>query len=63
MYTYESQPQQSLNPGDSIDYTLGFDQADAGTQTISITANYDHAVAESDSGNDSASAQITILGS
>ncbi|MHB8660365.1 MAG: CARDB domain-containing protein [Minisyncoccota bacterium] len=63
-YIYQSQPQQSLNPGDSIDYTLGFDQANKGSnETVSVTANFDHAVAESNTNNDSASAQITILGS
>ncbi len=63
-YIYQSEPQQSLNPGDSIEYTLGFDQANAGAgQTISITANFDHAVAESSTDNNSASAKITVLGS
>ncbi len=62
-YIYESQPQQPLNPGDSIDYTLGFDQPNKGAnETISITANFDHAVAESNPNNNSASAQVTILG-
>ncbi len=62
-YIYQSQPQQSLNPGDSIDYTLGFDQANKGSnETITVTANFDHAVVESNTNNDSASAQITILG-
>lgn len=63
-YVYESQPQQSLNPGDSIDYTLGFDQANRGVgQTIAIGANFDRAVAESNTNNNSASAQVTVLGS
>ena len=63
-YVYLSQPQQSLNPGDSIDYTLGFDQASRGAeQTISITANADHTVAESSQTNNNASAKITVLGS
>lgn len=63
-YIFQSPPQQSLNPGESIDYTLGFDQANKGAgQTISITANFDHVVAESDSTNDSASAKITVIGS
>lgn len=62
-YLYQSIPQQSLNPGDSIDYTLGFDQAIRGTnKTISVTANYDNAVAESNGNNNSAAASITILG-
>ncbi|MBU6388266.1 hypothetical protein KGQ72_00040 [Patescibacteria group bacterium] len=62
-YIYISQPQQSLNPGDSIDYTLGFDQANRGVnQTVSVTANFDHAVAESNPNNNSASASITVMG-
>lgn len=63
-YIYQSQPQQSLGAGDSIDYTLGFDQANRGSnQMISISANFDYAVGESVTTNNSASAQITILGS
>lgn len=63
-YIYQSLPQQSLNPGDSIDYTLGFDQANRGSgQTISITANFDRAIAESSTDNNDASAHLTILGS
>ncbi|MHB1770087.1 MAG: CARDB domain-containing protein [Minisyncoccota bacterium] len=60
---YQSVPQQSLNPGDYIEYTLGFSQPNAGAnQTISVTANFDHAVTESNTNNNSASAKITILG-
>jgi len=63
-YIFQSQPQQTLGPGDSIDYTLGFDQANRGyNQMISITANFDHAVGESVTTNNSASATVTILGS
>jgi len=63
-YLYQSQLQQSLNPGDSIDYTLGFDQATRGiNQMISVTANFDHAIGESNLDNNSASALVTILGS
>ncbi|MDO8593808.1 MAG: hypothetical protein Q7R59_02845 [bacterium] len=63
-YLYYSPFQQSLNPGDSIDYTLGFDQAIAGSdKMISISANFDHVVTESNFNNNSASAQLTILGS
>ncbi|HUX80936.1 MAG TPA: CARDB domain-containing protein [Candidatus Paceibacterota bacterium] len=62
-YIYQSAPQQSLSPGDSIDYTLGFDQANKGAgKMISITANFDHAVTESNTNNNSASASLTILG-
>lgn len=63
-YVYQSQLQQSLNSeGDSIDYTLGFDQANKGAgQTISITANFDNSIAESSTNNNTASTTITILG-
>ena len=61
---YQSIPQQSLNPGDYIDFTLGFTQPSAGSnQTISVTADFDHSVAESNENNNSTSASITILGS
>lgn len=60
-FQYQSVAQQPLNPGDSIDYTLGFDQATTGTgETISITANFDNAIAESNSGNDTATALVTV---
>jgi hypothetical protein len=63
-YNYQSQLQQSLFPGESIEYTLGFDQANPGSnKMISITANFDHAVGESNENNNSASAQLTIIGS
>lgn len=63
-FIYQSIPQQSLNPGDSIDYTLGFDQANRGAnQTISVTADYEHTVLESNENNNSASTKLTILGS
>lgn len=62
-YIYQSPLQQSLNPGDSIDYTLGFDQPIAGTdKMISVTANFDRAIGESNTNNNSASATLTILG-
>ena len=63
-YTYTSQPQQSLKPGESIDYTMGFDQATAGAnKAISITANPSHSVTESTLNNNTASTTITVLGS
>ncbi|MFA5998265.1 MAG: hypothetical protein WC814_02670 [Candidatus Paceibacterota bacterium] len=63
-YLYQSQTQQTLGPGDSIDYTLGFDQSNKGVdQMISITANFDRTVAESSTDNNSASAKVTVLGS
>ena len=63
-YIYQSPLQQSLLPGDSIDYILGFDQANKGTgETVSVTANFDRAAKESNTDNNSSSAKMTILGS
>lgn len=63
-YIFQSQIQQQLAPGESIEYTLGFDQAITGTgKMISVTANYDRTIGESDPNNNSASAYLTILGS
>jgi len=56
--------QQSLKSGEYIDYTLGFDQAIAGTdKLVTITANFDRSISESNLANDIASTTITILGS
>ena len=63
-YVYQSAPQQSLLPGDSIQYALGFDQPNRGVgQTISVIANFDKAVKESDYSNDAASVSVAIFGS
>lgn len=59
--TYQSTTQQSLNPGDSIDYTLGFDQALIGTnEPITIRVNYNNAIAESNTANDVITANVTV---
>lgn len=61
-FVYQSEPQQSLAPGDSIDYTLGFDRADTGSgQTMTITANSDNAVNESNTANNSTNFSLNIL--
>lgn len=61
-YVYQSDPQQSLAPGDSIDYIFGFDSANSGTnQMISITANFDHVAADSNPNNNNIEAYLTIL--
>jgi hypothetical protein len=63
-YIFQSPPQQPLASGDSIEYVLGFDQANTGSdKMISITANSDSAFTETTRDNNSASAKITILGS
>lgn len=64
-FIYQSKPQDTipLNPGDSIDYIIAFDQAIAGSnKMISISANFDRTITESDFNNNNASAQLTILG-
>ena len=60
-FTYKSPLQQVLNPGDSIDYTLGFDQASSGEkQELSITLNPDHTFTESNTANNNISVNLTI---
>ncbi len=62
-YIFNSPKQQSLNPGDHISYILGFDQGIPGTnQMISITADADKSITESNETNNSASANVKILG-
>lgn len=61
---FESQP--SINPGGNREYLMSFDYLAANKgagQMISVTANYDHLISESNSNNNSASALLTILGS
>ncbi|MBI2410087.1 hypothetical protein HYV30_03560 [Candidatus Kaiserbacteria bacterium] len=63
-FVFQSAPQQSLNPGDRIEYTLGFDQPIPGAgRTITLRANFDNAVVESNTVNNVIFAQLTILGS
>lgn len=60
---YQSPMQQSLNPGDYIEYILGFDQAISGNdKMISVSANFDRAFTELTTDNNSDSTKITILG-
>jgi len=58
-----SQPQPALNPGDSIEYTLGFDQASPGqNRTFSVTANINSApFAESNNVNNTALTHFVII--
>lgn len=52
----------SLSPGGEAPFVLGFDQATAGTQQIaSILANFDHAVQDKNTANDSAVAYLNVL--
>jgi hypothetical protein len=62
-YVFTSPPQQSLKPGESIAYTLGFDQALPGAnRSLSIRADAENRIAESNENNNSATTQITIAG-
>lgn len=60
----QSELQQSLAPGDRVDGILALDHAIHGaSQVVSITANFDNAVSETTTRNNSASTTITVLGS
>lgn len=60
-YTFRSPSQQSLAPQESIVYTLGFDQADAGkNQPITITVDSERSVRELNEENNNISARIDI---
>ena len=60
-YTFHSPTQQSLAPGESIEYTLGFDSATIGAnQPISITIETG---ADVNTNNNSVTATVTVLGS
>jgi len=62
-YVFTSPKQQPLNPGDHIEYILGFDQATAGNdKMISITVDPSHSVTESNEKNNNSATSVTILG-
>jgi hypothetical protein len=58
---FNSGNQNSLAPGDSIDYTLGFDRGSAGTnRIITVTLDPNNNVIESNEGNNVASRSVDI---
>lgn len=60
-YTYKSSNQRSLNPGDRIDFTLGFDQPrDGKNREVTITVDSGHDVRESNERNNEDSDRIDI---
>lgn len=59
-FTYNSNPQQSLRPGEHIEYTLGFNQAQTGNRTLTVTVDPNNLVSESSEANNSAASSITI---
>lgn len=59
-YTFHSDTQESLRPGEKIDYVLGFDSARNGDREITVTVDPDHDVSESNESNNEDSATVTI---
>jgi hypothetical protein len=58
---FNSPVEPSLNPGDHTVFTLGFNEAIPGpAQTITVVADPNNAIFESNEGNNSASAAVTI---
>jgi hypothetical protein len=59
---FNSPIEPSLNPGDHTVFTLGFNNAIPGpAQTITVIADPNNTIAESNEGNNSAAAAVTIL--
>lgn len=59
-FTYTSNPQQSLRPGEHIDFTLGFNEPQSGNRTLTVTVDPNNQVVESNEANNSAAQAITI---
>jgi len=60
-YTYKSKSQQTLRPGERIEYVLGFDQAREGNdRTITITVDADRDINESNESNNDRSVTVDI---
>lgn len=59
---YRSPNQRSLNPGDSIVFTLGFDGTSRGSGTVRIEADSNDNVRESNENNNTATASIYMNG-
>ncbi|MDB5245426.1 MAG: Peptidase sortase-like protein [Parcubacteria group bacterium] len=61
-FSFTSPDQQSLLPGDQIDYTLGFDRGQQGNnRVITITVDPSNYVSEQNENNNSASGPVTVL--
>jgi hypothetical protein len=60
-YTYKSKSQQTLRPGERIEYVLGFDQTREGNdRTITITVDADRDIDESNESNNDRSVTVDI---
>jgi len=60
-YTFNSDSQRALKPGERIEYTIGFDQSIAGTSTVKFIIDPQEVVAESDETNNTVSTDLFIL--
>lgn len=62
-YIFESKPEhvQSLNPGERIEYVIGFDRPKVGSNLpISITVDSNNTLTESNENNNGAFAKVTV---
>lgn len=60
-YTYNSRTQQTLRPGERIEYVLGFDQTkDGNNRTITIDVDPDDDIDESNESNNDRSVSVDI---
>jgi len=59
-YTFESRAQQSLAPGQYVDFTLGFDRAKDGENRISLKIDNEDDVDESNENNNDLSIEIEV---
>jgi hypothetical protein len=59
-FTFNSDYQQTLAPGDRIEFTIGFDQAVAGTQEVKFVLDPQQFVAESNEANNTTTINITV---
>lgn len=60
-YTFYSGAQDSLNPGDKVEYVISFDRARVGKdQQINLTVDADNHVAESNENDNTATSYITV---
>lgn len=62
LYTFNSEPQRALEPGDHIEFTLGFDSIDKnGTGKITVNADPANSVNETAETNNIASANLAVF--
>lgn len=60
-YTYNSDSQPKLKPGDRIEFTIGFDQAVEGTQPVKFEIDPRQVITESNETNNNISIDLKIL--